>query len=93
MQNSLKNRGRVQFISKIFIHMCGMACWLCVRPYTGVRCGPVLLQPAAQVLNRLLQAVLLQDDVPHLQRTLRKLLSRNHLHVQVLCLGLAAGLN
>lgn len=93
MQNSLKNRATVQLISKIFIHMCGMPCWLCVRPSTGVRGDPVLLQPAAHVLHRLLQAVLLQNDVPHLQRTLRQLLSRNHLHVQVLCLGLAAGLN
>jgi len=59
----------------------------------GVRSQPVLLEPAAQVLAGLLQAVLMEDDVPHLQRALRQLLGRHHLHVHVLGLRLAAGLD
>ena len=35
-------------------------------------CGcPVLLEPAAQVVARLLQRVLVQDDVPHLKVSFR----------------------
>ena len=64
-----------------------------VRPrhVRGVGRGPVLLQPGAQVLARLLEVVLVQDDVPHLQRALRQLLSRHHLHVHVLGLRLSPG--
>ena len=66
---------------------------VCPRHVRGVGGGPVLLQPGAQVLRSLLQVVLVQDDVPHLQWTLRQLLSGHHLHVHVLGLGLSPGLD
>ena len=66
---------------------------VCPRHVRGVGSGPVLLQPGAQVLRSLLQVVLVQDDVPHLQRTLRQLLSGHHLHVHVLGLGLSPRLD
>lgn len=57
-------------------------------------CGqPVFLQPPTQMLAGIFQAVFMKDDVPHLQRTLSKLLSRHHLDIHVLGLGLSAGLD
>ena len=59
----------------------------CLPPVWGVGGSPVLLQPPTQVITSILQAVLVQDDVPHLQGALRQLLGSHHLHVHVLCLG------
>ena len=64
-----------------------------VHPVGRMRGGPVLLQPAAQVLAGLLQIVLVEDDVPHLQRTLGKLLSCHHLYIHVLGLRLSTWFN
>ena len=52
--------------------------------------SPVNLEIIGDVLARVLQLVLVQDDVEHLRWTLGQLLGGHHLHVQVARLRLAS---